>query len=368
MTASHPDQHATAPRSTTAGGGPVVAILGATGLVGLEMLRLLDERGMPVGRLLPLASRGGDDRVVSFRGEARPVLQASPELLAGADLVLASAGGAVSRRLLPDAAAAGALCIDNTSAFRMDPDCPLVVPEVNGQVLDDWPPTPGRGGIIANPNCSTIQLLVALAPLHALAGLRRVVVSTYQSLSGAGRSALERFRQDSRLLLDRPEEGSSLAEDSMALDCRPLIGPADADGHTEEELKMVRETARLLDERVDVDVTCVRVPVERGHAETVWIETERPVTVEAARQALDEAPGVTVGDAEAVTQRRLAGFHDVHVSRLRPVRGARHGLQFWVVGDNLLKGAALNAVQIAERLQRHSVPVGRAAGLMGAGR
>ena len=325
-----------------------VAVLGATGLVGREMTRLLDERGFPVSELRPLASARRGSRTVPFAGGTVPVLPVSRDSLEGVDLVLASAGGDVSREWLPMAAAAGALCVDNTSAFRLDPGVPLVVPEVNAGELALV--EPGEGAIVANPNCSTIQLVVALEPLRRAFGLERVQVSTYQSISGAGRHALERFRAASRAILDG--EGETVFDGSVpAFDVLACIGEVDQDGHTSEERKMMLETAKILGEDVPMDATCVRVPVFTGHAESVVVQTRESATVAEALEVLRAAPGLTVHTSvEPPTPAAIAGSHGVHVGRLRPSKAFESGLQFWVVADNLLKGAAWNAVQIAELL------------------
>ncbi len=330
-----------------------VAILGATGLVGQEMTRLLEERGFPAANLLPLASPRSGSRAISFAGQSVPVLPVSRDALDRADLVLASAGGDVSREWLPGAAAGGAVCIDNTSAFRMDPEVSLVVPEVNAHELDRVE-LGGRGAIVANPNCSTIQLVVALEPLRRAFGLERVQVSTYQSISGAGRRAVETFRAASSAFL----AGDAMAEVDPgvpAFDVLPRIGETGDEGQTSEEWKMIRETSKILGEAVPVDVTCVRVPVMVGHAEAVVVETREPVTVAAALEVLSDAPGVRVhADGAPPTPAAVAGSYDVHVARVRASRTFEHGLQFWVVADNLLKGAAWNAVQIAESIVARS--------------
>ena len=334
-----------------------VAVLGATGLVGREMLRQLEARRFPVAELRALGSESPRARHVPFGGAAVPVETVTAERLADVDVVLASAGGAVSRRWLPGAAASGAVCIDNTSAFRMDPDVPLVVPEVNadaltGITLGGGAPSSAerRGAIIANPNCSTIQLVVALAPLARAFGLERVLVSTYQSVSGAGGAALAQLDAASRARLDDPETPPPDGEGAVpAFDVLPLIGTLEDDGVTDEERKMMRETPKILGVDVALDVTCVRVPVHVGHAETVVVETSRPASAEDIRAAFGAAPGLALHD-DVPTPRRLAGSRDVHVGRLRPAHTFEHGWAFWVVADNLVKGAAWNAVQIAEAL------------------
>jgi aspartate-semialdehyde dehydrogenase len=303
-----------------------------------------------VRELLPLASARRPDRTVEFAGERVPVQQVSRAALARADLVLASASGDVSRVWLPQAAEDGAVCIDNTSAFRMEPAVPLVVPEVNGDQLDAIE-LGGRGAIVANPNCSTIQLVVALEPLRRAFGLERVIVSTYQSISGAGRGALEAFEASSAARLQAGDDASPVSPEPPAFDVLPRIGAIEDDGVTAEERKMILETPKILGCDVPVDVTCVRVPVFVGHAEAVLVQTREPADLENVRRVLREAPGLRlVDDAAPPTPRGTAGTTHVHVGRLRRSRTLERGLHLWVVADNLLKGAAWNAVQIAETL------------------
>jgi len=329
---------------------PRVAVLGATGLVGREMLRLLEERDFPLSELLPLGSpASGRGRTVVHAGREVEVLPVSREALERADLVLSSAGGAVSREWLPLAAAAGAVCVDNTSAFRLAPGVPLVVPEVNADALAGIR-LGGEGAIIANPNCSTIQLVVALEPLRRAFGLERVVVSTDQSISGAGARAVEGFRAASAAVLEGRQPDASVAG-LPAFDVLARIGALDEDGHSEEERKMVLETPRILGEAVPVDATCVRVPVFTGHAESVLVQTRRPATLDAIRRELRGAAGLRLLEGETPpTPREVAGHHEVLVGRLRASATLERGVQLWLVADNLLKGAAWNAVQIAEAL------------------
>lgn len=333
----------------TSHGAVRVAVLGATGLVGREMLRVLEQRAFPVAELTALASARSAGTTVPFAGSDVTVREAAPESFEGVDLVLASAGASVSKRLLPEAARRGAVSIDNSSAYRMEPDVPLVVPEVNGHRIADCR-ADGSRGIIANPNCSTIQLVVALAPLAREAGLRRVVVSTYQGVSGAGQAAVAKLRDDTRRGLDETDGADPKA---VAFNARPEIDVFVDGGETREEWKMRVETAKILELDVPLTATCVRVPVEIGHSEAVWIETERPLTPERAREILRDAPGVTLWDDPAdprklPTALDAAGTDPVHVGRIRRDPSIENGLALWVVADNLRKGAALNAVQIAE--------------------
>lgn len=332
--------------------GYCIAVLGATGLVGREMLRLLEQQRLPVRELRLFGSQRSAGQTLTFRQREVTVEPAREQRFAGVDILLSSAGGEVSRRLLPQAVSAGAICIDNTSAFRMDPDVPLVVPEVNEHQLDSI--RVGQGGaIVANPNCSTIQLVVALKPLHDAAVVRRVVVSTYQSVAGAGRDAVQAFEGATRALLDGVQDSDLEPQlrGTVAFDVQPAIGELKPEGHTSEELKMVLETPKILEADVALDVCCVRVPVHIGHAESVLVETAQPLSPSAALRVLSQAEGVLVDDESAApTPRRAAGQHLVQVGRVRSSRTFANGLQMWVVADNLLKGAALNAVQIAERI------------------
>ena len=334
-----------------------IAVLGATGLVGRTLLRLLDERDFPVDELLPLASARSAGSILPWRGGELTVRRAGPEAFEGVDLVLSSAGAAVSRELLPEAAARGAVSIDNTSAFRMDDDVPLVVPEVNGHRIPEY----GERRIVANPNCSTIQLVVALKPLHDAFGLRRVVVATYQGVSGAGAQAVDELFEESRAALGAEPFERRVFPRPIAFNAIPHIDIFLDGGETREEWKMRVETPKILEAEVPLHATCVRVPVQVGHSEAVWIETEGPVDPDAARELLRGSPGVSVVDTNGrgpaepdyPTAAETAGTDAVYVGRIRrdPTRDG-NGLAFWVVADNLRKGAALNAVQIAEHLVR----------------
>ncbi len=329
-----------------------VAVLGATGLVGRTFLDILEQRSFPVDELIPLASERSAGATITFRGEPLTVGLATPDAFEGVDIVLSSAGGSVSERLLPEAAARGAVSVDNTSAFRMDPDVPLVVPECNGVRIADYI----RKGIIANPNCSTIQLVVALKPLHEAFGLRSVRVATYQSVSGAGAGAVRELLDETRHLLDNPESDFEhrAFPKQISFNALPHIDVFRDDGDTKEEWKMRVETPKILEIPVRVHATCVRIPVMGGHSEAVWIETERPITPGAAREALAAAPGLQVVDDPAAgaypTAAEAEGTDPVYVGRIRRDPTTDNGLAFWCVADNLRKGAALNAVQIAEGL------------------
>ncbi|MDX1425616.1 MAG: aspartate-semialdehyde dehydrogenase [Kiloniellales bacterium] len=328
-----------------------VAVVGATGAVGREILTTLAEREFPVSEVVPLASERSAGVSVSFgEDDELKVRDLAGYDFRGTDIVLSSPGAAVSAEHAPRAAAAGAVVIDNTSQFRMDPDVPLVVPEVNPEAIARY----RKRRIIANPNCSTIQMVVALKPLHDLARIRRVVVATYQSTSGAGKEAMdELFNQTRGIYVNEPVQPTQFTK-QIAFNVIPHIDVFMEDGATKEEWKMVVETKKILDPAIKVQATCVRVPVFIGHAEAVTVEFEAPIDEEDARDALRAQPGVTVIDHRLdegyVTPAEAAGEDAVFVSRLRTDPTVEHGLSLWVVADNLRKGAALNAVQIAERL------------------
>jgi aspartate-semialdehyde dehydrogenase len=328
-----------------------VAVVGATGNVGREMLSIMAERGFPADEVVALASSRSIGKEVSFgEDDILKVRDLETFDFRGTDIVLSSPGGKVSAVHSPRAAKAGAVVIDNTSHFRMDPDVPLVVPEVNPQAIAGF----SKRGIIANPNCSTMQMVVALKPLHDLAKIRRVVVATYQSVSGAGRDAMdELFNQTRAIYVNDPVKPEEFTK-QIAFNCIPHIDVFMDDGSTKEEWKMAVETRKILDPDIAVSATCVRVPVFIGHSEAVNVEFERELDEGAAREALREAPGVVVVDHRTdegyVTPAEAAGEDAVYVSRLRRDPTVEHGLSFWCVSDNLRKGAALNAVQIAEIL------------------
>jgi len=330
-----------------------VAVVGATGVVGREMLSILAEREFPVSKVHAVASSRSIGVEVSF-GEDQPLKVESLDTFdfKGIDIVLSSPGSKVSAEFAPRAAKAGAVVIDNTSYWRMDKDVPLVVPEVNAAAIAGYT----KKGIIANPNCSTAQLVVALKPLHDIARVKRVVVATYQSVSGAGRDAMdELFTQTRGVFVNDPPTKERFTKE-IAFNVIPHIDIFMDDGFTKEEWKMAAETRKILDPRIELVATCVRVPVFIGHAEAVHIEFENSISVESARAALRKAPGVSVVDHRAdegyVTPKEAAGEDNVYVSRIRRDTTVPHGLALWCVADNLRKGAALNAVQIAEVLAK----------------
>jgi aspartate-semialdehyde dehydrogenase len=331
--------------------GYKVAVAGATGNVGREMLSILAEREFPADEVVALASERSSGAEVSFgEDETLRVQGLSTYDFKGVDIALFSPGSAVSAEYAPRAARSGAVVIDNTSKFRMDPDVPLVVPEVNGEAIADYE----KRNIIANPNCSTIQMVIALKPLHDRATIRRVVVATYQSVSGAGREAMdELFNQTRQIYVNDIVEPEQFTK-RIAFNVIPHIDTFMDDGSTKEEWKMVVETKKILDPAIKVTATCVRVPVFVGHAEAINVELEQPLSAEQARRILSEAPGVAVVDHRVdggyVTPDESAGEDGVYVSRVREDPTVENGLNLWVVADNLRKGAALNAVQIAEAL------------------
>jgi len=338
-----------------------VAVVGATGAVGRELLKTLHERNFPIKEVAALASGRSAGAKVSF-GEKDVLTVQSLDTFdfRGWDIGLFSPGASVSAIHAPRAAEAGCIVIDNTSHFRMEPDVPLVVPEVNPQAL-----TKMRRGIIANPNCSTIQMVVALKPLHDRFKIRRVVVATYQSVSGAGKEGMdELFGQTKASFVHDPLKPEVFTK-QIAFNCIPHIDKFMEDGSTKEEWKMVVETRKILDPDIKLMATCVRVPVFIGHAEAINVEFERPVTVADARAVLRAAPGVAVFDQREdggyITPIDCVGEDATYVSRLRKDPTVEHGLSFWCVSDNLRKGAALNAVQIAETLIAQGLLAKRAA-------
>lgn len=343
-----------------------VAILGATGAVGTRLIQQLEQSTIPVSSVKLLASARSAGKTLPFNGEPVTIEEATPAAFEGVDIVLASAGGSVSKRLLPEAVKRGAVCIDNTSAFRMDPDVPLVVPEVNPEQLKN------HHGIIANPNCSTIQMVVALKPIFERFGLKQVIVSTYQAASGAGQSALNEFFQESRDYLDHKEMTANIlptASDKkhypLAFNLLPQIDVFEEDGYTHEEWKMIHETKKILLNDMDakdlkVTATCVRVPVPISHGESVYFEVNDPkVTVDDIRAALAEGEGMVLQDdpSQQLYPQPLNAEEkrETFVGRVRPDQENKGAFHLWVVSDNLLKGAAWNTVEIAERLVKENL-------------
>ena len=331
-----------------------VAILGATGVVGTQMLQCLEERDFPVEKLVPLASPRSVGKKVSFRGEEVEVQLACPEAFEGVDIVLGAAGDATAKELLPEAAARGAVCVDNSHAFRLEPDVPLVIPEINAADIANHP-----RNIIANPNCATIIGLVPTYPLHQAAGLKRLIVSTYQAASGAGMPGLKELERESRVLAEGGEVGETAPfAYQLAYNLIPQIGGFKDEGYTSEEWKMQNEGRKIMHlPEVRVNCTCVRVPVMRSHSESITAEFERPITPEEAREILSSAPGVKVVDnPEKLEYPMPLDTSDqdlVYVGRIRRDLSAPDGanaLTFWCCGDQIRKGAATNAVQIAEHL------------------
>jgi len=327
-----------------------VALVGATGNVGQEMLAILDERLFPVKEVFALASRQSIGREVSFGEKTLKCQDLATFDFSKVDIALFSAGGAVSKEWAPKAAKAGAVVIDNSSHFRMDPDVPLIVPEVNADAVAGF----SKKNIIANPNCSTAQLVVALKPLHEAATVKRVVVSTYQSTSGKGKAAMdELFTQTKGIYVNDTPSPTEFTK-QIAFNVIPHIDAFMEDGYTKEEWKMTAETKKILDPKIKLTATCVRVPTFVGHAEAVNIELEKPLSDDEAREILREAPGILIVDKREdggyVTPVECVGDFATFISRLRVDPTVDNGLAFWCVSDNLRKGAALNAVQIAELL------------------
>ncbi|WP_046228021.1 aspartate-semialdehyde dehydrogenase [Paenibacillus dauci] len=331
-----------------------VAVVGATGAVGQQIVRLLEERDFPVKTLKLLSSARSAGKKVTFKGQEVTVEEATPDSFVGVDIALFSAGGDISKALAPHAVRHGAVCIDNTNAYRMDPDTPLIVPEVNADRIAD------HKGIIANPNCSTIQMVAALKPLYDRYGIERIIASTYQAVSGAGNQAIEELKRQSKSVLDNETVepdilpvGSLPVKHQIAFNAIPQIDKFQDNGYTLEEMKMVRETKKIMeDESIKVTTTCVRIPVVYGHSESVFVELKQDFDLDEVKQLLQNAPGVTLVDDPSNQAYPLAteaaGKNDVFVGRLRRDLGDERGLNMWIVSDNLLKGAAWNAVQIAE--------------------
>ena len=329
--------------------GYVVAVVGATGAVGTEMIEVLEERKFPVIRLVLLASARSAGGMVTFEGNEVPIEVLTKDSFAGVDIALFSAGADLSREFAPIAVKAGAVVIDNSAAWRMTPEVPLVVPEVNAHDIQ-W-----HKGIIANPNCSTIQMVVALKPLHDEARIKRIVVTTFQSVSGTGKDAMDELMAECQDLLSFKSASPKVYPYQIAFNCLPQIDDFLPSGYTKEEMKMVHETRKIMgDQSIQVTATTVRVPVYVGHSEAVNIETERKLSANEARAILSTAPGVLLYDDPAhkiyPMPLEVAGKDEVYVGRIREDESIANGLNLWVVADNLRKGAALNAVQIAEHL------------------
>jgi aspartate-semialdehyde dehydrogenase len=324
--------------------------VGATGLVGTTILELLADRGFPAAEVVPFASARSAGRELEWNGSSIVCRELNEDSIQGLDVVLSSAGGAISAEWTPKLVAAGATVVDNTSYWRMHDDVPLVVAEVNPDALD------GHKGIVANPNCSTMQMVVALKPLHDEAGIERLVVSTYQAVSGTGKAAIDELREQTHAVLHGGEPTASIYPHPIAFNVLAQAGSfPDGDDHTDEERKLINETRKILgDAEIRVSATCVRVPVVTGHSEAVNVETRRPLSPERARELLAAAPGVTVVDDPAAGSYPMAieaaGKDDVFVGRIRRDAGNERALDIWVVSDNLRKGAATNTVQLAELL------------------
>jgi aspartate-semialdehyde dehydrogenase len=333
-----------------------VAIVGATGAVGEQFIKLLEERNFPVQQLKLLASSRSAGKKVLFKGEELTIEEATPDSFEGVEIALFSAGGDTSKALVPEAIERGAICIDNTSAFRMDPEVPLIVPEVNIHKVNE------HKGVIANPNCSTIQMVVALQPLHEKYGISRVIVSTYQAVSGAGSQAVnETMRQTKALVTGEEVQPDILPVASLpvkhqiAFNAIPQIDKFHENGFTYEELKMINETQKIMgDDSIQVTATCVRIPVIYGHSESVYVELKSDFDVEEIKRLLANSPGIVLEDEPPQQVYPLAthaaGKRDTFVGRIRRDLANPRALNMWIVSDNLLKGAAWNAVQIAEHI------------------
>jgi len=332
-----------------------VGVVGATGAIGRELVAILEQRKFPLGQLRLLASERSLGETVVYGNRALPVAVAEPDAFEGLDFALFSAGAEVSREMAPEATARGCVVVDNSSAWRADPLVPLVVPEVNPHALAEY----GDKGIVANPNCSTIQMVVALAPIAELAGLRRVVVTTMQSVSGAGQKGIAELSGQVRQLMNAQPAEPSVHPHQIAFNCLPHIGAFREDGYTEEEWKLVAETRRILElPDLEVTPTAVRVPVFCGHSESVTVETHEPLDMAELRAALEAAPGIAVADDPSASIYPMpflaTGKDEVFVGRIRRDPFRENVVNLWIVADNMRKGAALNAVQIAEILAEGS--------------
>ena len=329
--------------------GTNVAIVGATGMVGQEFIKVLEQRSFPMTSVRLYASDRSHGRKMKVRGEELEVKETTPDSFKGIDIALFSAGADISKQFSPIAARTGAVVIDNSAAFRMDPEVPLVVPEVNPEDIKK------HKGIIANPNCSTIQMVVVLSPLHKVNPIKRITVATYQSVSGTGLAAVDELIGQSKLVLDGKKTAPKVYPYQIAFNVLPEIDVFLENGYTKEEWKMVEETHKIMHAPgIAVSATCVRVPVVIGHSEAVQVEFSRPMSPAEAKSILSKAPGVTVMDDPSKRVYpypvMVAGQDDVYVGRIRKDASHPNGLVLWIVGDNIRKGAALNAVQIAEKL------------------
>lgn len=330
-----------------------VAVAGATGAVGNQIVACLEERDFPVNNLKLLATAKSAGRTLPFKGEEIPVEELTETSFKGVDIGIFSAGGATSQQFAPIAARDGCVVVDNSSAWRMDPGVPLVVPEVNPRATANY----GNKGIVANPNCSTIQMVVALAPIHAKVGIKRIVVSTYQAVSGTGKKAIDELYDQTKAIINSAEPENRVYPHRIAFNCLPHIDVFLDSGYTKEEMKMVHETRKILqDDTIGITATTVRVPVFYSHSESVNIETRERITPEDVRGLLENAPGVTVVDDPSRNLYPMAidaaGKDDTFVGRIRADESIANGINMWIVSDNIRKGAATNAVQIAELLAR----------------
>lgn len=329
-----------------------VAVVGATGAVGQEMIKILEERNFPVKELRPLASERSVGKNVTFNGENISVRELMPHHFSGCDIALFSAGGSISEKFAPIAVDEGCYVVDNSSAFRMDENTPLVVPEINPETI------PTKPSIIANPNCSTIQMAVALWPLHRKAVIKRIIVATYQAVSGAGFKASKELFDETRAILNGEEYSRNIFPHQIAFNAIPQIPQSNAfleNGYTTEEMKMINETRKIFnDYNIQISATTVRIPVDRGHSESVNVEFASKISPEEARSILKNAPGIELLDEISKEIYPLAtiaaGTDPVYVGRIRKDLSCANGLEMWIVSDNLRKGAALNAIQIAEKL------------------
>ena len=330
-----------------------VAVAGATGAVGSRMIACLEERGFPVKNLKLLATSKSAGRKLRFKGEEIPVEELTENSFGGVDIGIFSAGGATSQEFAPIAAKDGCVVIDNSAAWRMDPDVPLVIPEVNPDAVAGYT----KKGIIANPNCSTIQMVVALAPIYRKVGIKRVVVSTYQAVSGTGKKAIDELYNQTKAILNFLEPEMKVYPHRIAFNCLPQIDVFLDNGYTKEEMKMVEETQKILeDDSIGITATTIRVPVFFSHSESVNVETRQPISPEEVRTLLENAPGVMVVDDPSKNLYPMAidaaGRDETFVGRIRADESVPNGINMWVVSDNIRKGAATNAVQIAEIVAR----------------